>query len=892
MAFGMSDILSLIPKSLVKDQALDIQGFLSDMGIYDEEDMTYDELTQLAMAAESGNLPPLPGSNFDSMGDISIEEKNLFAGNNAIKTIALNQEAIVDEIANSKAAKTKSAAGQILELFPEMAFGDPGDEEWEHIIFPYADQFDTTPNELIEELRAMLSDSGYGLDDEGTLEEDRNARDLENARKNNKEGTDLWDKHFGKDAIKKRFEDSGDKDPFALDIDRRPDPISGEPGYPDMKNPAFVPPPPIFPGPTDVPDEERPESTELLPLPIGPLPPPPPLPIGPLPPPPPLPVKPGDDDDDGPPPPPTNGETVPPPQTQTPPEGDDPGGDDPVVPLDPPAPPVGAMPGSGSKDDEPVPHSHDTGPMAGKSHTHPLDLHPHGTEGNASDRKYANSSNFHRLVAESLGLSDKQSKLSQYAGGVNFGNMSTVLGQMGQSTSAILKTQYDIVSRKWLGRTANPTLKERIEDNFEYIVGLWVHTQLVPHTEKVNAIKMKYRNQRADLDKDDIKGWNDSFGKEEEEINNLEMDAKDFWVFTDGLYSKGDQILYGDTSKDPNRPQVEKSWSAIVGAEQMADSDEGGGFLGNTDLVALIKTAPFLLIDSAALVKGNINNVGIQGKLRRKEWELKKENYQQDQAFKDPKDFETFLEWLPKQKGFESTYTPDTPGKDFPHSHSDHGMTYRHSHPGGTTSHSHATTQTLSTQNQTQTPPVGSAAQVIDVPGGGRETTILGEGEKETKITPYSHTAQTQNVNSDNVAAVLQNETAKADALEKKRIEQSGENVGLGAPATNVPLSLQEEMRRKVAEANRQREEYFRLYGGNENQLRANAMQAKAEADAVAAAQQARWAQPGIGDQTVHEWIFNTGLTMDPRAMAALSGANSPLTPEDALRSLQLRGLA
>ena len=147
-------------------------------------------------------------------------------------------------------------------------------------------------------------------------------------------------------------------------------------------------------------------------------------------------------------------------------------------------------------------------------------------------------------------------------------------------------------------------------------------------------------------------------------------------------------------------------------------------------------------------------------------------------------------------------------------------------------------------------------------------------------------------MNSDNVAAVLQNETAKADALEKKRIEQSGENVGLGAPATNVPLSLQEEMRRKVAEANRQREEYFRLYGGNENQLRANAMQAKAEADAVAAAQQARWAQPGIGDQTVHEWIFNTGLTMDPRAMAALSGANSPLTPEDALRSLQLRGLA
>ena len=697
MAFGMSDILSLIPKSLVKDQALDIQGFLSDMGIYDEEDMTYDELTQLAMAAESGNLPPLPGSNFDSMGDISIEEKNLFAGNNAIKTIALNQEAIVDEIANSKAAKTKSAAGQILELFPELAFGDPGDEEWEHIIFPYADQFDTTPNELIEELRAMLSDSGYGLEDEGTLEEDRNATDLENARKNNKEGTDLWDKHFGKDAIKKRFEDSGDKDPFALDIDRRPDPISGEPGYPDMKNPAFVPPVEIqAPPKTDPasgghnepyshdhdgiwhthPDTEHPHAVAPV---DSPAPTPAPSedflhahsdqgvtyrhshPGGrsshnhtPT-------VKPGDDGDDGeigPPAPPPDIKTVPPPQTQSP-----PGGGDPVAPLDPPAPPVGAMPGSGSKDDEPVPHSHDTGPMAGKSHTHPLDLHPHGTEGNASDRKYANSSNFHRLVAESLGLSDKQSKLSQYAGGVNFENMSTVLGQMGQSTSAILKTQYDIVSRKWLGRTANPTLKERIEDNFEYIVGLWVHTQLVPHTEKVNAIKMKYRNQRADLDKDDIKGWNDSFGKEEEEINNLEMDAKDFWVFTDGLYSKGDQILYGDTSKDPNRPQVEKSWSAIVGAEQMADSDEGGGFLGNTDLVALIKTAPFLLIDSAALVKGNINNVGIQGKLRRKEWELKKENYQQDQAFKDPKDFETFLEWLPKQKGFESTYTPPPPPK-------------------------------------------------------------------------------------------------------------------------------------------------------------------------------------------------------------------------------------
>jgi len=876
-----NDILNLIPKSLVKDQGLDIQGFLSDMGIYGQDYATPDELTQLAMAAQSGNLPPLPGSNFDSMGNMSIEQKNLIAGDNALKTILLNQEAIVDEIANKKAAKTKSAAGQILELFPEMAFGDPGDQEWEHIIFPYADQFDTTPNELIEELRAMLSDSGYGLEDEGTLEEDRNATDLENARKNNKEGTDLWDKHFGKDAIKKRFEDSGDKDPFALDIDRRPDPISGEPGYPDMKNPAFVSPPLIFPGDTDVPDEERPESTF-------------PLPIGPLPPPPILPVKPGDDgDDDGPPPPPTNGETVPPPQTQTPPEGDDPGGADPVAPLDPPAPPVGAIPGSGSKDDEPVPHSHDTGPMAGKSHTHPLDLHPHGAGvRNASEEKYEESSNFHRLVAESLGLSDKQSKLSQYAGGVNFENMSTVLGQMGQSTSAILKTQYDIVSRKWLGRTANPTLKERIEDNFEYIVGLWVHTQLVPHTEKVNAIKIKYRNQRAGLDKDDIKGRNDSFRNEENEITSLEMDAKDFWVFTDGLYSKGDQILYGDTSKDPNRPQVEKSWSAIVGAEQMADSDEGGGFLGNTDLVALIKTAPFLLIDAAALVKGNINNVGIQGKLRRKEWELKKENYQQDQAFKNPKDFETFLEWLPKQKGFESTYTPDTPGKDFPHSHSDHGMTYRHSHPGGTTSHSHATTQTVSTQNQTQTPPVGSAAQVRDVPGGGRETTILGEGEKETKITPYSHTAQTQNVNSDNVAAVLQNETAKADALEKKRIEQSGENVGLGAPATNVPLSLQEEMRRKVAEANRQRAEYFRLYGGNEDQLRANAIRAKEEADAVAAAQQARWAQPGIGDQTVHEWIFNTGLTMDPRAMAALSGANSPLTPEDALRSLQLRGLA
>lgn len=313
---------------------------------------------------------------------------------------------------------------------------------------------------------------------------------------------------------------------------------------------------------------------------------------------------------------------------------------------------------------------------------------------------------------------------------------------------------------------------------------------------------------------------------------------KEFWEYTQDLLDKDNtDFLY--MTDDPDKEAIETNWTKLINAEQ-------GSFLHT-----FATLSPFIFPKSMSMARGGVTGAGIYGDIKRKGFANKIKNFQEEYAYTSPDfmedKFQSLMHWLASQ--------PEPSWKRKP----------THGEP----SRWQKETRTLSTKTKTQT--TDSAALVTDEPGGGRETTIYGE-DNQANIVPM-------NVTRDNVEQKI------ADAVNKVTNTERKMN-----PATNVPLSLQEEMRRKVAEANRQREEYFRLYGGNENQLRANAMQAKAEADAVAAAQQARLAQPGIGDQSVKDWIANAEGSMHPQAIAALGGINSNLTPEEALFSLQTRG--
>ena len=686
-----------------------------------------DELTNLAIAAQNGNLPPLPnnlGSNLLATGDpptIALTK----AGPNAMEQLLANEMTMVEMLVASNANRSREAAMQILDIHPEIVFGDP--EDFPDVIGSFAIEFDITPGELIEEIRFQQT----------------RVHDASN------ESTEEYDKRFGREAIKGRFEEGGYDDPFA---------------------PPSIP---ILPGPMDVPDEDRPESR--LPRAIGPLPPPP--------------------------------ESTPPsgipPITLTP--TPTPGGGGIVAPKVPSAIGGGTLP----EETLPGPFDPDTD-YPGAPGLIPPGQTPTPKGDEDVTKKWPRdidmgTSGMDRAVSAITGLPQAE-KIEFAATPEDLGGM---LHGFGDATELGLQAQDDIVMRRHFGtKMSSAALAKVIDDSFEYRVGKYLLMVVVPYFEN------------RDGDSGELPEY------------------KEFWEYTQDLLDKGNtDFLY--MTDDPDKEAIETNWTKLINAEQ-------GSFLHT-----FATGSPFIFPKSMSMARGGVTGSGIYGDIRRKGFANKIKNFQEEYAYTSPDlmsdKFQSLMHWLASQ--------PEPSWKRKPTS--------------GEPPRWKKETRTLSTKTKTQT--TDSAALVTDEPGGGRETTIYGE-DNQANIVPM-------NVTRDNVEQKI------ADAVNKVTNTERKMN-----PATNNPLSLQEEMSRKVAEANRQREEYFRLYGGNENQLRANAMQAKAEADAVAAAQQARLAQPGIGDQSVKDWIANAEGSMNPQAIAALGGINSSLTPEEALFSLQTRG--
>ena len=428
-----------------------------------------DELTNLAIAAQNGNLPPLPnnlGSNLLATGDpptIALTK----AGPNAMEQLLANEMTMVEMLAASQANRSREAAMQILEIHPEIVFGDP--EDFPDVIGSFAIEFDITPEELIEEIRFQQT----------------RVHDASN------ESTEEYDKRFGREAIKGRFEEGGYDDPFA---------------------PPSIP---IFPGPMDVPDEERPES--LLPPPPGSTPPSgiPPITLTPTP-------TPGGGGYIAPKDPSAIGGGVK--EGETLPGPGDPGF---IGPLPPPSIPI--FPGDTDVPDEERPES--LLPL-------PEQTPPPGSTPGPGDPGFIGPlpppSSMDRAVEAITGFSPSPS--ISLAGSP--GDLGGILYGLGDATELGLRAQDDIVMRRHFGtKMSSAALAKIIDDSFEYRVGKYLLMVVVPYFEN------------RDEDSGELPEY------------------KEFWEYTQDLLDKGNtDFLY--MTDDPDKEAIETNWTKLINAEQ------------------------------------------------------------------------------------------------------------------------------------------------------------------------------------------------------------------------------------------------------------------------------------------------------------------------------------